>query len=54
VRIGKVRGLAKSFSVTSDVPDVFEAIARQDDVKTMLEAEQADILPHPTSRQIEP
>jgi hypothetical protein len=52
VRIGKVRSLAKSFSVTSDVADVFEAIAGQDVVKAMLETEQADILPRPRNRKI--
>jgi hypothetical protein len=51
IRIGKVRGLAKSFSVTSDVADVFAAIAEQHDVKTMLEAEQVDILPYPVHQK---
>ena len=47
VRIGKVHKLAKSFSVTSDQPQVFEAIANRGDVKAILESEQPDILPKP-------
>jgi len=47
VRVGKVHKLAKSFSVTSDQPQVFENIANRDDVKAILESEQPDILPKP-------
>lgn len=52
VRIGKIRSLAKSFSVTSGVADIFAAIARQSNVKSMLESEQSDILPHPVKRRL--
>ena len=50
VRVGKIRGLAKSFSVTSDKAAIFAEIAKQRDVKTVLESEQSDILPHSGKR----
>lgn len=52
VHVGKVRSLAKSFSVTSDVADVFAAIASQSDVKSMLESEQTDIFPRPIKHKL--
>lgn len=52
VRIGKVHRLAKSFAVTSDMPQVFEAIAKRDEVKNILESEQTDILPKPVKRTL--
>jgi hypothetical protein len=51
IHLGKIRGLAKSFSVTTDVPEAFEAIARQRTVKGIMEAEQLDILPQPVRRK---
>jgi hypothetical protein len=54
VRIGKIHGLAKSFSVTSAIPHVFEAIAKRDEVKTILESIQTDILPKPVKRKAVP
>jgi hypothetical protein len=47
IRLGKVFRSAKSFSVSTDVPNVFEAIARRGEVKSMLESAQSDILPKP-------
>jgi hypothetical protein len=47
VRVGRIHKLAKSFSVTSDQPQVFEAIANRSDVKAIVESEQSDILPKP-------
>lgn len=47
VRVGKIHPLAKSFSITSDSPEVFEEIIKRQDVKTILESEQQDILPRP-------
>jgi hypothetical protein len=47
VKLGKVFRSAKSFSVSTDVPTVFEAIAKRSDVKTILESAQPDILPQP-------
>jgi hypothetical protein len=47
VKLGKVFRSAKSFSVSTDVPTVFEAIAKRGDVKTILESAQPDILPQP-------
>ena len=47
VKIGKVHRLARSFSITSDVPNVFDAISKRDDVKTILKSAQPDILPKP-------
>jgi hypothetical protein len=47
VKLGKTYRSAKSFSISSDVPGVFEAIAKRRDVKTILESAQADILPKP-------
>jgi hypothetical protein len=47
VKIGKMYRLAKSFSISSDIPKVFDAIAKHSDVKTILETAQADILPQP-------
>jgi hypothetical protein len=41
--------LAKSFSISSDIPNVFEAIAKRGEVKTILESAQPDILPKPTN-----
>jgi hypothetical protein len=49
VKIGKVHRLAKSFSISSDIPNVFEAIAKRGEVKTILESAQPDILPKPTN-----
>ncbi|WP_445219489.1 hypothetical protein ACKWRH_04535 [Bradyrhizobium sp. Pa8] len=48
IKLGKVFRLAKSFSVSTDVPDVFDALARHGDVKSILESVQPDILPKPT------
>jgi hypothetical protein len=48
VKLGKVHRLAKSFSVTSGSPDLFERIATRDDVKSILESAQPDILPRPS------
>jgi hypothetical protein len=47
VQVGKVHRLAKSFSVTSDQPEIFANIASRDEVKSILDSEQADILPKP-------
>jgi hypothetical protein len=51
VTVGKIHRLAKSFSVTSDVPHVFDAIAKRDDVKSILESVQSDILPQPLNKK---
>lgn len=50
VRVGKVHPLAKSFSITSDSPEVFEEIIKRQDVKTILESEQQDIFPRPRAK----
>ena len=47
IKLGKVFRSAKSFSVSTDVPNVFEAIAKRGEVKTILESAQPDILPKP-------
>jgi hypothetical protein len=47
IKLGKVFRSAKSFSVTSDVPAVFDALAKRGEVKSILESEQSDILPKP-------
>jgi hypothetical protein len=47
IQLGKVFRSAKSFSVSTDVPSVFDAIARRGEVKSMLESSQPDILPQP-------
>jgi hypothetical protein len=46
-KIGKFHNLARSFSVTSDEPKLFDAISKRGDVKTILESVQRDILPKP-------
>jgi hypothetical protein len=51
VTVGKIHRLAKSFSVTSDVAHVFDAIAKRDDVKSILESVQSDILPKPLNKK---
>jgi hypothetical protein len=52
LKLGKLHRLAKSFSLSSDVPTVFDAIAKRSDVKSLLESEQSDILPRP--RDVKP
>ncbi|CAN5201487.1 hypothetical protein BH10PSE6_BH10PSE6_25790 [soil metagenome] len=47
VRVGRVHRLAKSFSVTSDQPEIFANIASRYEVKSLLDSEQTDILPKP-------
>jgi hypothetical protein len=47
VKLGKTFRSAKSFSISSDIPSVFETIAKRRDVKTILESAQPDILPKP-------
>jgi hypothetical protein len=47
IKLGKVFRSAKSFSVSTDVPNVFEVIAKRGEVKTILESAQPDILPKP-------
>lgn len=47
IKIGKVYRSSKSFSLSTDVPDVFDAIAKRGDVKTILESAQPNILPKP-------
>jgi hypothetical protein len=47
VKLGKTFRSAKSFSMSSDIPSVFEMIAKRRDVKTILESAQPDILPKP-------
>ncbi len=47
VQVGRVHRLAKSFSVTSDQAEVFANIAGRDEVKSILDSEQSDILPKP-------
>jgi len=47
IKIGKVYRSAKSFSLSTDVPDVFDAIVKRGEVKTILESAQPDILPKP-------
>jgi hypothetical protein len=47
IKLGKVFRLAKSFSVSTDVPNVFEAIAKRGEVKSILDSAQTDILPKP-------
>jgi hypothetical protein len=47
IKLGKVFRSAKSFSVSSDVPDVFDALAKRGEVKSLLESEQSDIFPKP-------
>jgi hypothetical protein len=47
IKLGKVFRSAKSFSVSSDIPAVFDALAKRQDVKSILESEQPDILPKP-------
>ena len=51
VRLNKVHPLAKSFSVTASSPEVFEAIMKRDEVKTILESAQSDIYPKPVKRK---
>jgi hypothetical protein len=53
VRVGKVFPLARSFSVIADKPETFRAIADNEDVKSILESEQADILPKPLNRTLD-
>ncbi len=47
IKLGKMFRSAKSFSVSTDIPHVFEAIAKRGEVKSMLESVQPDILPKP-------
>jgi hypothetical protein len=47
IKIGKVYRSAKSFSLSTDVPSVFDAIAKRGEVKTILDSAQPDILPRP-------
>jgi hypothetical protein len=47
IKLGKVYRSAKSFSVSTDVADVFDALAKRHEVKSILESEQPDILPKP-------
>jgi hypothetical protein len=47
VKIGKIYRSAKSFSISSDVAHVFDAIAKRGEVKALLESVQPDILPKP-------
>ena len=47
IKIGKMYRSAKSFSLSTDVPSVFDAIAKRSEVKTILESAQPDILPKP-------
>jgi hypothetical protein len=47
VKLGKMFRSANSFSISSDVPDVFDAISKRSEVKSILESEQPDILPRP-------
>jgi hypothetical protein len=47
IKLGKVFRSAKSFSLSTDVPGVFDAIAKRGEVKSILESEQHDILPKP-------
>jgi hypothetical protein len=47
IKLGKVFRSAKSFSVSTDIPDVFNALAKRGEVKSLLESEQPDILPKP-------
>lgn len=47
IKLGRVLRSAKSFSVSTDDPKAFEAIAKRGEVKTMLESSQPDILPKP-------
>jgi len=47
IKLGKVFRSAKSFSVSTDIPDVFDALAKRGEVKTILESAQPDILPKP-------
>lgn len=54
MQLGKVSSLAKSFMVTSRVPQVFEALAKHGEVKTLLEEEQKDIYPKPENRRTVP
>jgi hypothetical protein len=49
ITIGKVYRSAKSFSLSTDVPSVFDAIARRGEVKSILASAQPDILPKPTN-----
>jgi hypothetical protein len=53
-QVGKIFPLARSFSVTTDKPDIFESIVRSKKVKSILESEQSDILPKPLNRRSEP
>ncbi|WP_152535362.1 hypothetical protein [Bradyrhizobium sp. Ai1a-2] len=47
VKLGKVFRSAKSFSLSTEVPEVFDAIAKRGEVKSILESVQPDILPKP-------
>jgi hypothetical protein len=49
VEVGKIHGLAKSFSITAD-PDVVAAIAEMPAVKAILPSEIDDIYPKPVKR----
>jgi hypothetical protein len=49
IKLGKIYPLAKSFSLTTAKPQVFETINSRKDVKTLLESEQNDILPKPVT-----
>ena len=48
-KISSVRRLARSFSVTADLPTL-EAIARQDEVRAILPADIEDAYPKPVRR----
>ncbi len=50
-QVGKIFPLARSFSVTTDKPDIFEFIVKSGEVKSILESEQSDILPKPLNRR---
>jgi hypothetical protein len=54
MQFGKVSSLAKSFMVTSTLPQVFEALAKHSEVKTLLDEEQKDIYPKPENRRTVP
>jgi hypothetical protein len=53
-QVGKIFPLARSFSVTTNKPEIFKSISMSNDVKSILESEQSDILPKPVNRRSDP
>jgi hypothetical protein len=54
IKLNKVHPFARSFSVTASAPEAFEEIMKRDEVKSVLESAQGDILPKPVPRKTVP